>query len=88
MVTYDPDSHRWVDLGTGDEGGYNVSTSPGWNGDSIVWTDMVISLAGNVMSTAPTTTTKVSGTKLTSHSTFKEHSGRTITVDSTCHKTG
>lgn len=88
MVTYDSDAHRWVDVFTGDEGSYNVSTSPGWTGDSVVWTDMVISPAGNVMSTSPTTVTKLSNTSISTHNAFKEKSGRTITVSGTCHKTG
>ncbi|PZR60264.1 MAG: hypothetical protein DLM53_11355 [Candidatus Eremiobacter antarcticus] len=88
MTTYDADARRWVDISTGDEGSYNLSTSPGWRGNSIVWTDAVISPQGNVMSTTPTTLTKMSDTKMSSHSTFKEHSGRMVTVDSACHKTG
>ncbi len=88
MVTYDADAHRWVDVSTGSEGSYNLSTSPGWRGDSIVWTDAVISPQGNVMSTSPTTLTKMSDTTMSTHNSFKERSGRTITVTGSCHKTG
>ena len=87
MTTYDADAHRWVDVLTGDWGGYNVSTSPGWHGISMVWTDAVISPQGNVASTTPTIVTKVSDTKTTARNTFKEKSGRTITVDTVCKKT-
>lgn len=86
MTTYDSDSHRWVDVYTDDQGGYNVSTSPGWRGNTAVWTDAVITTVGNVVSTNPTTITKVSDTKTTALNTFKEKSGRVISVKTTCTK--
>lgn len=85
-VTYDPSTSRWVDISTDDGGGYNVSTSPGWNGDTITWTDMVITKTNATASTNPTTITKVSNTKTTSSSSFKEPSGRVVSVTSTCTK--
>jgi len=86
MTTYDADMHRWVDVYTDDQGSYNVSTSPGWKGNTIVWTDIVITTADNTASTSPTTTTKVSDTKTTAANTFKEKSGRVISVRTTCTK--
>jgi hypothetical protein len=85
-VTYDPSTSRWIDIGTDDGGGYNVSTSPGWSGNNIVWTDMVITKTNATASTNPTTVTKMSDTKTTSKSSFKEPSGRLVTVTSTCTK--
>jgi hypothetical protein len=86
LVTYDAGSHRWVDIYTDDQGGYNVATSPGWNGNSIVWTDAVITTQGNVASTTPTTITKVSDSKTTALNKFKEKSGREISVTTSCSK--
>ena len=88
MTTYDAAAHRWVDVYTDDQGGYDLSTSPGWSGGTIMWTDVLFSPTGNVMSTTPTTVTKVSDTKTTAHGTFKEKSGRVVTVNTVCNKGG
>ncbi len=56
-ITYDPSTSRWLDMSYDDAGGYNVSTSPGWRGNSIVWTDSLIQKANNTASTSPTTWT-------------------------------
>ncbi|HME82884.1 MAG TPA: hypothetical protein VKF82_12540 [Candidatus Eremiobacteraceae bacterium] len=85
-ITYDSDQHRWVDVYTDDVGGYDVSYSPGWSGSTMVWTDALFTPGPDIIATSPTTMTKVSDTKMTSHSTFKEKSGRTIAVDSVCTK--
>jgi len=85
-MTYDPSTSRWIDISYDDGGGYNVSTSPGWSGDKITWTDMVITQVNATASTNPTTITKVSDTKTTSSSSFKEPSGRVVNVDTSCTK--
>ncbi|MDQ6770654.1 MAG: hypothetical protein M3Z54_11790 [Gemmatimonadota bacterium] len=88
-VTYDADTHRWVDINTGDYGGYGATTSPGWNGNTIVWTDPLFKAGMDAMAVTPTTTTKDSDTKTTSHTTFQEkNSGRWISVDTVCTKNG
>ncbi|HET6896224.1 MAG TPA: hypothetical protein VFH72_12645 [Candidatus Baltobacteraceae bacterium] len=84
--TYDPSTSRWIDIGTDDGGGYNVSTSPGWKGNTITWTDAVITKVNATASTNPTVMTKVSNSKTTSRSSFKEPSGRLINVVTTCTK--
>lgn len=86
-MTYDASTSRWVDVNTDDQGNYNVSTSPGWTGNTITWTDAVITKTNATASTNPTTMTKLSNTRTTSRQTFKEPSGRLITVNSTCTKT-
>jgi len=86
-MTYDPSTSRWIDIAYDQSGGYNVSTSPGWSGNSITWTDAVITKTNATASTNPTTLTKVSDTKTTSKSSFKEPSGRVVTVTATCTKT-
>lgn len=85
-MTYDPSTSRWVDISTDQTGGYNVSTSPGWKGNTIVWTDVLITKSNNTASTNPTTITKVSDAKTTSTNSFKEPSGRLVTVKTTCTK--
>ncbi len=85
-VTYDASTSRWIDLSTSDNGGYNVSTSLGWKGNSIVWTDLAFPKSNNIASTSPTTMTKVSATKTMSANSFKEHGGRLVTVKTTCTK--
>ena len=85
-ITYDPSTSHWVDFTYNDLGGYNVSTSPGWHGNTIVWTDALISKSNNTASSAPRTMTRVSATKTTSTNSFKEPGGRVITVKTTCTK--
>ena len=85
-ITYDPDQHRWVDVYTDDQGGYDVTYSPGWTGNTMVWTDALFTPGPDIIAASPLTNTKVSDAKMTSHSTFKEKSGRTIAVDSVCTK--
>jgi len=86
MTTYDPDAHRWVDVFTADLGGYDVTTSPGWRGNTMTWTDALFTPTKDVLSVTPTINTKVSDTKITSYNTFTEGSGRTITVRTVCNK--
>jgi hypothetical protein len=38
-LTYDPDTKLWVSLGIDNFGGYGVTTSPGWTGNTLVTTD-------------------------------------------------
>jgi len=88
-TTYDAANSRWVDVGTDDEGNYSISTSSGWNGNTIVWHPISITSvsSGNVVSSGATTITKVSGTKYTYTGSFKESGGRTVTLKGTCNKT-
>jgi hypothetical protein len=87
--TWDPDAHRWVDVTVGDFGGYDTQTSPGWKGSSIVWTDALFVATKDVSAASPVTIMKVSDTKMTGHSTFTEGgTGRVVTVDTTCTKSG
>jgi hypothetical protein len=49
-LTYDPVTKKWVLLSVDNFGGYGVSTSPGYNGNTIVWTDTLNS-GGNPLGT-------------------------------------
>lgn len=85
-VTYDPTTSRWVDISTDPFGGYDLSTSPGWRGNTIVWTDRAYPKSNNTATNNPTTMTKISNTKTVSTSSFTEPSGRLVTVKTTCTK--
>lgn len=86
-VTYDASTSRWIDINTDELGGYDVSSSPGWSANDMVWTDLAYPKVNATASTNPTTQTKVSATQWTSMSSFKEPSGRLVTVKTTCNKT-
>lgn len=86
QVTYDPIQHRWVDVYTDDQGNYDVTFSPGWKGNTIVWTDALFAPGPDIVAATPVTVTKVSDTKTTAHNTFTEKSGTVRTVDTTCTK--
>jgi hypothetical protein len=86
MVTYDGTNHRWADVFTDDLGDYDVSYSPGWKGDTMVWNDALFTPGPDVIATSPVTNVKVSDTKVTSRFTFKEKSGRTVVADTVCTK--
>lgn len=86
-MTYDPSTQRWVDITYDEQGGYDLSTSPGWNGNTITWTDVAYPKTNATAVNNPTMMTKVSDTKTTSKSTFREPSGRLVTVVTTCNKT-
>lgn len=86
-ITYDSDTHRWVDVLYGDAGSYGLSFSKGWNGNTIVWHDVSFAPGPDVSSQTDVTTTKVSPTKMTSTSSFTEtKTGRRVMVATTCIK--
>jgi hypothetical protein len=85
-VTYDPIQHRWADVYTDDQGNYDTTFSPGWKGSTMVWTDALFAPGPDIIWTGPNTVTKVSDTKTTAVNTFKEKSGRTISVNTVCTK--
>lgn len=85
-ITYDPVFRRWADVYTDDQGGYGVTYSPGWKDDTITWTDALFTPGPAIVSTSPTVTTKDSASKTSSHSTFQEKSGRSVTYDVVCTK--
>lgn len=87
MLTFDSDLHRWVDISTGDFGGYGVMTSPGWSGDSVVWTDALFKPGMDIVAETPIKETKISDSRYTGYSTFQERkSGAWVTVNTVCNK--
>jgi hypothetical protein len=85
-ITYDPDTGRWIDSSSGDFGGYDLSWSPGWQNGSIVWHDLAFTKGKDVATTTDLTMTKVSDTKMTTHSGFTTVKGASVSVDGTCNK--
>jgi hypothetical protein len=86
-ITYDSDSHRWVDVAYGQGGTYGLSFSPGWSGNKMVWHDVSFAPTADISSQTDNTVTKVSSTKITSSSSFTEaKSGRVVSVTGVCTK--
>jgi hypothetical protein len=86
LVTYDSATKRWVDIETDEQGNYGVTTSPGWQGSTIVWTSAFAPKSAGIASTNPTSMTRVSATEYTSLWSFVESSGRAVTVKTVCNK--
>jgi hypothetical protein len=80
MVTYSGDMNRWVSIVTDDGGNFDVETSPGWKGDTLVWTNALIG--------GPATTSeverKVSDSRYTLHGSSQDKSGKVFSVDTAC----
>jgi hypothetical protein len=85
-ITYDGDTKRWVDVSYGDQGAYGLSFSSGWSGNELAWHDVAFAPGPDIKSQSPTTITKVSDTKITTSSSFTEHSGRKVGVAGVCTK--
>jgi hypothetical protein len=86
-ISYDPTTHRWVDVTYGNEGEYGLSFTSGWNGNKITWHDVSFAPSSDIKSQTDTTTTKVSNTKMTGYSTFTEtKTGRVVAVTTVCTK--
>lgn len=83
-VTYDPTTSRWIDLNTDDYGAYDVSTSPGWNGSTIEWTEAVYPRLHGAATLHPRTMTKFSDTRTQMVQRFEEASGKVVTVTTDC----
>lgn len=86
-ITYDSDTHRWIDVSYGPANGYGLSVSNGWNGTKMVWHDVSFAPGADISSTSDNAVTKVSDTKLTSSSSFTEtKTGRHVAVTGVCTK--
>lgn len=86
-ITYDNDSHRWVDVTYGDGGAYGLAFSKGWLGNHMTWHDVSFMAGPDISAQTDNTNTKVSATKVTSASSFTEtKTGRHVAVTTTCTK--
>lgn len=84
--TYDSSAKRWADVTYGDLGAYGLATSPGMNGNTMVWHNEAFSPGNGISAQSDITMTKVSPTKTTATSWFRESRGRRVNVSMTCMK--
>jgi hypothetical protein len=82
--TYNPINHLWVTVGVDNFGGYSLSTSPGWNGNTLTTTTKVT----NDGSTGSDVLTKISATQTTDASVSTDAKGNVTRTTTTCTKTG
>lgn len=86
-ITYDPTTHRWVDVNWDNQGGYGLSFAKGWSGNKMTWHDVSVAPTSDISSQTDNVVTKVSNTKMTSYSSFTEaKSGRVVAVTGVCTK--
>ncbi|HEX8806808.1 MAG TPA: hypothetical protein VF741_07655 [Candidatus Aquilonibacter sp.] len=85
-VTYDRTTSRWIDMSMDDYGAYDVSASPGWSGNTLVWTEQVYQKLHGLTSSHQRTLTKVNDTKTAVSQVFTEASGKRVTVRTVCTK--
>lgn len=86
-ITYDPDTHRWVDVTYGDGGTYGLSFSSGWSGNKMSWHDVSFAPGPDIKSQTDNVVTKISNTKTSSSSSFTEtKTGRVVSVAGICTK--
>lgn len=86
-ITYDSDTHRWVDVTYGPNGGYGLAFASGWNGDKISWHDVSFAPSADISAQTNNVITKVSASKVTFASSFTEaKTGRHVAVTGSCTK--
>ena len=86
-ITYDSDTHRWVDTTIGPQNGYGLAFSTGWSGDQMTWHDVSFAAGPDISAQTDNVITKVSNTKTTSSSSFTEaKTGRHVSVTGVCTK--
>lgn len=80
-LSYDPTVKQWVSTGIDSLGGYGTQSSPGWQGNTIMWSGK-----GLDGSTFTDEITKVSATQTTDNSTTTDPQGKVTKVTITCTK--
>jgi hypothetical protein len=80
-MTYDATTKQWVQVGVDNGGGYGISTSPGWQGNTITWTTK-----GLDGSSGTDVITKNSETQTTDASSGTDAQGHTTNTTITCTK--
>jgi hypothetical protein len=83
--SYDPQNKKYISVEVDDFGGYGFATSPGWQGNTMVWTDKS-SPDGTV---GVTTFTRVSDAQYNVRFTGTDAKGKPLPASSaTCKKSG
>jgi hypothetical protein len=80
-MTYDPNTKHWTQVGVDSSGGYGISTSEGWTGNTITWTTK-----GLDGSSGTDVITKNSDTSTTDASSGTDPQGHTTNTTITCTK--
>jgi hypothetical protein len=80
-MTYDSSIKQWVQVGADSSGGYGTSSSPGWQGNTITWTNK--NLDG---SSGSDVITKVSDSETNDDSTGTDSTGKVTKVAIHCTK--
>jgi hypothetical protein len=80
-MTYDSSIKQWVQVGADSAGGYGISSSPGWQGNTISWTTKNLdgSSGSDVM-------TKISDTETSDNSTGTDSTGKVTKTTIHCTK--
>lgn len=81
-LTYDPGTKMWVTLTVDNLGGYGVTTSPGWTGNTLVTSDQVTS---NGQPRGVDTLSRLSDTHYIDHYEVRTPT-RTLIYESDCNK--
>lgn len=85
-LTYDPTTTRWIDITMDDYGLYDLSASPGWNGNAVVWTEIAYPQLHGAKINHARTFTKINDGKTVLDTSFDEASGKHVGVVTTCEK--
>lgn len=86
LITYDADTGRWIDAESDSLGGYDLSTSKGWDGNHMTWHDLAFARGKDIVSVTELTNTKDSETKISSVSGFTTKAGKSVHVATSCTK--
>lgn len=81
---YDTQNKKWININVDDFGGYGYATSPGWQGNTMVWTDK----SAPDGSVAVTTVNKMNDSQYTLRFTGTDGKGKAVPASTaTCKKT-
>jgi hypothetical protein len=80
-TTYDSSIKQWVQVGVDSSGGYGISSSPGWQGNTITW-----ATKGLDGSSGTDVVTKISDTQTSDKSTGTDPAGKVSNVTIRCTK--
>ncbi len=85
-ITYDKTRDRWIDMSMDDYGAYDVSSSPGWTGSSMTWTEIAYPKLHGAATNDPRIVTKRTDSQTETNTSFTESAGPRVTVKTTCTK--
>lgn len=86
-LTYDADAKLWVYQYSDDVGGYLLATTPGWNGNTAVWTSRSFFPTKDTNAVSTYTMKKVSDSEYTGAYSFTNGKGTVVGSHDSCTKT-